>query len=673
MLTAEHTGALRALGSWVFLFAAAVVLGETAGCSGGFSDCTATRTCSQSRPDASAGSTAGGSSGAGGASSGGASGGGGAGPASSLGGAAGNTAAAAGAAGASYRTDDGADAGVDAANSGGVACPKGFADCNHRPGDGCEVNLARDLDHCGACDVACSADGTTDHACNDGVCNVVCDGTHADCNKDGSDGCEADLQRDADHCSACDVACSPAGATQNVCVAGVCTPACDGTHADCDKDGKNGCEADLRTDPDHCGSCGVACGTAGTASRACVSGVCQPTCDGTHADCNMDGKDGCEADVTNDPNHCGSCALSCSTQNVKARLCVGGACTPVCASGFDDCSTGSMQPNDGCETSLNSAASCGACGHGCLGGTCSLQQCQPLVLGSSLPTPHGVAVDAKYVHWVDGTQSGGRVMRVALTGGVAVPVNTASEPGPYDAASDGQYVYWSDMGDPMSSPSNAAIRRIPSGGNTPEDVVTAAAYPGAVVAPQRIVLDANNVYWGSGANSTGVFKVSKSGAGGPSEIPELLGAATAIAVDSTYVYTAFLDLYRSRIDGTGTPLHYQVGSSLSVAVDDGYVYYAAQDSNNTQNIYKIAKDFSGTARVVAPVSIMPTSPLVLDATYVYYTDDSNLFRVPKAGGTPQPLSNQVDAVFAIVVTKEAVYWSNTGSATADGSVMKLAL
>jgi len=30
-------------------------------------------------------------------------------------------------------------------------------------------------------------------------------------------------------------------------------------------------------------------------------------------------------------------------------------------------------------------------------------------------------------------------------------------------------------------------------------------------------------------------------------------------------------------------------------------------------------------------------------------------------------------VFAIVVTKDAVYWSNTGVDTADGSVMKLAL
>lgn len=59
------------------------------------------------------------------------------------------------------------------------------------------------------------------------------------------------------------------------CVAGVCTVGCDAVHADCDGDPSNGCEADVTTDVQNCGSCGTFCGIGGE----CLSGTCDEVVD----------------------------------------------------------------------------------------------------------------------------------------------------------------------------------------------------------------------------------------------------------------------------------------------------------------------------------------------------------------------------------------------------------
>jgi hypothetical protein len=399
---------------------------------------------------------------------------------------------------------------------------------------------------------------------------------------------------------------------------GICTPSCAPGHANCDKDSKNGCELDIRSDVANCGACGTVCAATGTVHTSCVGGVCTPQCDGAHDNCDKDGKNGCEAD-------------------------------------------------------LNSAATCGACGHSCLGGACSSKQCQAVVLAYPLPTPRGIAVDSQYVHWVDGDelgQSAGRLMRVALNGGPSTLV-LADQVGPYDAASDGQYVYWSTAGD--NSGSNfGSIQRIVSGDNTLRNVASSVNYPDAVDGPKRILVDANNLYFSA---QGGVYKVPKSGAGAPSAISGLsVPSISGLAIDKDHVYTAFLDLSRAAIAGSDTPLHFAVGDTLHIAVDDTYIYYAHQDSSTgTQGIYKEANDFNGDPSLVAQASILPTSPVVMDSTYIYYSDGKNLSRMPKAGGKPQALSNLVNNVFAIVVTKDAVYWSNTSNSAMSGSIMKLAL
>jgi hypothetical protein len=564
---------------------------------------------------------------------------------------------------------------MDGAVEAGLTCPAGFGDCNHSPNDGCEVNLTKDVDHCGKCSVDCSADGTLRHTCNDGVCNVVCDATHADCDHDGENGCEVDLQSDAANCGACGTACDASGTLHNDCVAAVCTPTCAPGHMDCDKNGNNGCEVDLQSDAANCGACGTACDASGTLHNDCITAVCTPTCAPGHMDCDKNGNNGCEVDTQDDAANCGACGTACAATGTRRNDCIAAVCTPACDSAHGNCDN---DGTNGCEADLNSSTTCGACGHDCLGGKCSTMQCQALPLASSLRTPRGIAVDSMYVHWVDGDESGqfgGRFMRVSLNSG-AITFIAGDQPGPYDVASDGQYVYWSNSGSPSSTMGppvyTSSIQRVLSGDTTPQDVALGMNYPDVVSGVKRIRVDANNVYFTADG---GVFEVPKAGAGAPSAIAGLTVSSIAdIAIDTSYVYTAFLSIHRGSIDGSDTPLTFTVGDTLHIAVDDTYIYYGHQDSSSgIQGFYKIIKDFSGGPSLAAQAALLPSSPVAMDATYIYYSDGTNLSRVPKAGGKPQALSNQVDGMFAIVVTKDAVYWSNTGSGTANGTIMKLAL
>lgn len=67
---------------------------------------------------------------------------------------------------------------------------------------------------------------------------------------------------------------------------------------------------------------------------------------------------------------------------------------------------------------------CGACGHGCQGGTCAGSLCQPVVLAANLTEPISLAVDATNVYWAtSGTEGGGpgQIQSVPIDGGSPNP------------------------------------------------------------------------------------------------------------------------------------------------------------------------------------------------------------------------------------------------------------
>lgn len=214
--------------------------------------------------------------------------------------------------------------------------------------------------------------------CGDGICNAgeTCQSCPADCtcncpagfgDCDGNlqNGCETNLNTSA-NCGACGKSCAQTGGS-NACVlvgaSYVCQPTCDATHADCDQNPANGCEADL-TSTASCGACGVACANP-HGQAACTSGACAPTCDSGWSVCGKPA-DGCATQTGSDPDHCGGCTRACSALNTSTRACVTGLCKPTCAAPWSDCSDPAAPgADDGCET--NGTADPGENDNACAG------------------------------------------------------------------------------------------------------------------------------------------------------------------------------------------------------------------------------------------------------------------------------------------------------------------
>jgi hypothetical protein len=97
---------------------------------------------------------------------------------------------------------------------------------------------------------------------------------------------------------------------------------CQNEYRDCDP-AQAGCETDTDHDPDNCGDCNRVCGDVPNAVRGCTSGNCTVGgCSPGFKDCNKKYADGCELDVTSDPDNCGDCGAPCG----MGLQCVGSVC-----------------------------------------------------------------------------------------------------------------------------------------------------------------------------------------------------------------------------------------------------------------------------------------------------------------------------------------------------------
>ncbi|MBI5534497.1 MAG: hypothetical protein HY898_17360 [Deltaproteobacteria bacterium] len=261
-------------------------------------------------------------------------------------------------------------------------CTAGFGNCDANESNGCETNVDISTLHCGNCTTTCATPNNATASCTAGTCGFNCNGGWSDCDSSSANGCEINTDSDATHCGTCTTVCTAAHATSN-CVSGQCGIAsCAGGYANCDNNIANGCEVNTMSDTGHCGNCSTNCAVP-NAQVACSTGVCLlQTCNSGFANCDNQYANGCEINIGNDPQHCGSCTKVCNSNNGTAT-CNTGVCGINCNAGFANCDGNT---NNGCEVNTNTSLSnCGGCGQvcsnnngtpSCASGTCQIA-CNP--------------------------------------------------------------------------------------------------------------------------------------------------------------------------------------------------------------------------------------------------------------------------------------------------------
>jgi hypothetical protein len=322
-----------------------------------------------------------------------------------------------------------------------VKCPSGRTTCPNSRFP-CDVDLSSDNNNCGACGNYCPGKAELGLAlgmsttCVDGVCQPVCE-RRENCNGDWDDGCEVDTDSDKHNCGGCGIECSYNEScgkigTQGVCICDIphscgecgrlCPPrppdlptypawwhadylecnqltakcwdrSCGVTKApppsnaltrwaDCDYDflgvqipdpDGNGCETNITSDPNNCGGCGIKCGP----GEMCQAGIdlighCVCLC----------GRD-CQK-FKEDPDNCGGCGIACRGADGDGHgrpICTSGVCGYRCDLNWADCDN---DLTNGCETDLqNDPLNCGTCGRRCDGapgqpcvnGQCLTKEC----------------------------------------------------------------------------------------------------------------------------------------------------------------------------------------------------------------------------------------------------------------------------------------------------------
>jgi len=171
--------------------------------------------------------------------------------------------------------------------------------------------------NCGACGNVCIAGPNSTASCVNGVCQTgACNSGFADCNGIPADGCEVQLATDVNNCGACNNVCSRPNST-SACVGAVCQFACQFGFNDCDNSTANGCETPILSDPDNCGGCFTSCSSNNMATRTCTNGICSGQCLAGFADCNGTKRgDGCEINLQVDSLNCGACGNACAQGQV---------------------------------------------------------------------------------------------------------------------------------------------------------------------------------------------------------------------------------------------------------------------------------------------------------------------------------------------------------------------
>lgn len=202
------------------------------------------------------------------------------------------------------------------------------ATCNDQVKNGDELGLDCGAEGCPGCAAGtpCSAPAQcASGSCQAGQCDVSCSDGTAECDGDLNVECEARIDSDPTQCGQCGQVCTLEHAEPS-CAAGVCAIAtCQAPYSDCNGEAADGCETNLNGDADHCGACELTCPRQ-HATPSCVEGTCALTCDLSYGDCDRDPSTGCETAIDRSVEHCGGCHRRCTAPAGETPICRDAQC-----------------------------------------------------------------------------------------------------------------------------------------------------------------------------------------------------------------------------------------------------------------------------------------------------------------------------------------------------------
>jgi hypothetical protein len=293
----------------------------------------------------------------------------------------------------------------------------------------------------------------------------------------------------------------------------------------------------------------------------------------------------------------------------------------------------------------------------------------PTLLAAGVDTPLGLAADEATAFWTaSGTQPGtGSLQSVRIEGGSPTTL-LARQQSPFGLALGPNTLFFTTAGD-------GAVWSLGIGSTAPVQVATAQPTVNEIrIAPN------GDLYWanaGSRGTPTGsIARVDASGA--ISMIATAQGFPYDLAVDAEGVYWANLEegtIMRAPLaGGPARVLAANEDLPLGLAVDAATIYWGTR----LAGLRRAAKVGGGTATTIAP-SRLPVNAVAIDGSTLFWTSgrlrrdgvaDGVVMRMELPDGTTSVVATGQDDPRSLALTSRYVLWTNAGSTSNSGSVMR---
>jgi uncharacterized protein DUF5050 len=293
-------------------------------------------------------------------------------------------------------------------------------------------------------------------------------------------------------------------------------------------------------------------------------------------------------DLTSDPDNCGACGHSCN-----GGTCQASACQPVVLALGQNTPQGIAVD----ATNVYWTTSDGNVMKVPVGGG------SPTTLATGQSNPFGIAVDATRVYWANDIAQG-QVVSALIAGG-GMQTLASAQPSPARVAVSNGVIYWTI---------NGSVMKLPLSGGNP--VALNSSPQGSM---GGLALDPDTLYWASIGQAT-IRSVSLVNGGGTSDLATGQDVVLSLRVRNGVLYWANDEIgsvYSMPAAG-GTPKALISGQNTnSVAVDDKNVYWTDDTGNKIVRIPLAGGDL----QVIATNQPSP-SDIAIDAKNIYWVNSA---------------------------------------------------